>query len=233
MRERKIVDKFHRLYFDAHKRGETWMNTFWMGVMVEKYPQDLWIYQEIIYETRPDVIVETGTFYGGSALFLASICELIDSGKVITIDTHDLESIEVEYTLASRAMKGAEGRPPHKRITYLRGSSISEEILKRVKQLIKPKDRVMVILDSDHEKNHVLNELRIYSELVTKGGYLRVEDTCLNGNPVMPEFGPGPKEAVEEFLRENSDFIADKNIEKFYITANPGGYLRKTLFPLA
>jgi cephalosporin hydroxylase len=109
----------------------------------------------------------------------------------------------------------------------LLGSSTSKEIVEKIKNSIKDKDRVMVILDSDHSKVHVLNELRIYSELVTRGSYLIVEDMCLNGHPVYPGFGLGPMEAVEEFLKESKDFVADRRREKYYITFNPKGYLKR------
>ena len=205
-----IIDQFHRLYYDAGKLRETWVDTFWLGVPILKCPLDLWIYQEIIFEKRPDVIIESGTASGGSALFLASMCDLVNNGKVITIDIEDRED-----------------RPQHERIVYLLGSSISKEIVSQVKGLISDKDEVMVILDSDHHKEHVLNEIRIYHKLITKGNYLIVEDTNINNHPVYPEFGPGPMEAVEEFLKENREFVADKNREKFYLTFNPKGYLIK------
>lgn len=147
---------------------------------------------------------------GGSALFLASMCDLVDNGKVATID------IECK-----------EGRPTHRRITYLLGSSTSKEIVEQLRKLISDKDKVMVILDSDHHKEHVLSELRIYSEFITKGSYLIVEDTNINGHPVVPEFGPGPMEAADEFLKENKCFIVDRDKEKFYLTFNPNGFLRK------
>jgi len=207
--EKNIVDHFHKLYYDSKMFDKTWGNTFWLGVPIEKCPLDLWIYQEIIFEVKPDVIIECGTAYGGSALFLASICDLVNNGKVITIDIAD------------------KGRPKHKRITYLLGSSTSKEIIEKVRSLIKGMDKVMVSLDSDHHKEHVLNELRIYSKFVTKGSYLIVEDTNINGHPVLPEFGPGPMEAVEEFLKENKDFVVDKTKEKFYLTFYPNGYLKK------
>ncbi|MBW2086112.1 MAG: class I SAM-dependent methyltransferase, partial [Deltaproteobacteria bacterium] len=200
----------HRLYYDAGKLRKTWVDTFWLGVPILKCPLDLWIYQEIIFEKRPDVIIESGTASGGSALFLASMCDLVNNGKVITIDIEDRKD-----------------RPQHERIVYLLGSSISKEIVSQVKGLISDKDKVMVILDSDHHKEHVLNEIRIYHKLLTKGNYLIVEDTNINNHPVYPEFGPGPMEAVEEFLKENREFVADKNREKFYLTFNPKGYLIK------
>lgn len=205
-----IIDQFHRLYYDAGKLRKTWVDTFWLGVPILKCPLDLWIYQEIIFEKRPDVIIESGTASGGSALFLASMCDLVNNGKVITIDIEDRED-----------------RPQHERIVYLLGSSISKEIVSQVKGLISDEDGVMVILDSDHHKEHVLNEIRIYHKLITKGNYLIVEDTNINNHPVYPEFGPGPMEAVEEFLKENRGFVADKNREKFYLTFNPKGYLIK------
>lgn len=208
--EKSIVDQFHKLYYDFCMFGKTWSNTFWFGIPTQKCPLDLWIYQEIIYEVKPDVIIECGTANGGSALFLASMCDLVNDGVIITIDIEDRE-----------------GKPQHKKIKYLLGSSTSEEIVKQVEKLISDKDKVMVILDSDHHKEHVLNELRIYSKFVTKGSYIIVEDTNINGHPVRPDFGPGPMEAVEEFLKENNNFVIDKSREKFYLTFNPRGYLKR------
>lgn len=208
--EKSIVDQFHELYYDSRVFGKTWGNTFWLGIPTLKCPLDLWIYQEIIFEVKPDVIIECGTAAGGSALFLASMCDLVGNGRVITIDIEDIK-----------------GRPEHKRIKYLLGSSTSKEIVEKVKNLIKDEIKVMVILDSDHHEEHVLNELRIYSNFVTKGSYLIVEDTNINGHPVAPDFGPGPMEAVKKFLRENKSFVIDETKEKFYLTFNPKGYLKR------
>lgn len=204
---RPVASVFHFVYY--HNASETWKNTSWLGTPTQKIPLDLWIYQEIIHETRPDVIVEAGTFMGGSALFLASMCDLIDRGRVISIDIQDLKP------------------PRHKRIRYLLGSSTSPEIVREVRSLISPGEKVMVVLDSDHTKQHVLNELRSYSDLVTKGNYLIVEDTAINGHPVAPQFGPGPMEAVREFLKDNRDFTVDQSREKLLVSSNPSGYLRK------
>jgi cephalosporin hydroxylase len=181
-----------------------------LGIPAQKCPLDLWVYQEIIFEVRPDCIIECGTFAGGSALFLASVCDAVKRGTIITIDVEARES-----------------RPKHKRIKYLLGSSTSTEIVDKVSTSIKNRDSVMVILDSDHSKDHVLNELRIYSKFVTGGSYLIVEDTNINGHPVSPEFGPGPMEAVREFLSENKDFVLDRSRAKFYMSFNPDGWLRR------
>lgn len=203
---RSIAEQFHEQYYDSG----VWRNTFWLGVETLKCPLDLWIYQEILFETRPRFIVECGTAAGGSALFLASVCDLLGGGEVITIDIEERAD-----------------RPSHQRITYLRGSSVSVEIVQEVKGIIRDAQPVIVILDSDHGEEHVLNELRLYSEVVTEGSYLIVEDTNVNGHPVFQLHGPGPMEAVEKFLRETDRFVADREREKFFITFNPKGYLKK------
>ncbi len=189
----------------------TWDNTHWLGVAVRKSPLDLWIYQEILYETKPDVLIEAGTYKGGSAYYFASIFDLMKHGRVLTIDILDFPE-----------------KPKHDRIAFFLGSSTSDTILNAIRAAIKPGESVMVSLDSDHHKNHVLKELRLYSGLVTKGNYLVVEDTDINGHPVYPDYGPGPMEAVQEFLRDNHDFISDHSREKFGVTFNPEGWLKKT-----
>ncbi len=201
-----VVDSFHRLYYESN----AFTRTSWLGVSALKCPLDLWIYQEIIHDLKPDLIIECGTASGGSALFLASICDLVGNGRVITIDIEDKP-----------------GRPQHPRITYLHGSSISPAILEQVKSAVAEEDRALVLLDSDHRKDHVLAELRAYSSFVTSGSYLIVEDTNIGGHPVAPEAGPGPMEAVDAFLAENSAFVIDEGKEKFFLTFNPRGYLKR------
>ncbi len=203
-----ITLAFHVLYYYSGQR--TWQNTYWLGMPVLKSAPDLWVLQEIIFFTRPDVIIETGTFLGGSALFMASICESMNHGRVITIDIADFP-----------------GKPRHPRITYLLGSSTSPEIAAQVKNLIQPQEKVMVVLDSDHSKDHVLRELNIYGKLASKDTFLIVEDTHVNGRPVDFWHGPGPGEAVQEFLRNNNDFVVDRGPEKLFLTFNPRGYLRR------
>lgn len=203
-----VTTAFHILYHTDE--NTTWLDTSWLGVPVKKCPLDLWIYQEIIYETKPNVIVEAGTGKGGSAYFFASLLDLMGSGRVLTIDVED------------RA-----GKPRHERITYLRGSSTSDETIQMVRSLIREGDKAMVSLDSNHTKPHVLDELRLYGGLVTVGNYLVLEDTNLNGHPVRPNCGPGPMEALGEFLKENSSFVPDLSREKFGLTFNPRGYLKR------
>jgi cephalosporin hydroxylase len=208
LRPSLLTRAFHRVYYYSALTGGTWHETRWLGTQLWKCPLDLWIYQEILFDRRPDVVIESGTWAGGSAVFLASLCDLLDHGRVLSIDVQEQE-----------------GRPTHPRITYLHGSSTDPTTLEEVRRLVGPDESVMAILDSDHRKEHVLTELHAYSELVTPGQYLIVEDTNLNGNPVLPEFGPGPMEAVEAFLSKNSAFRADRKREKFLLTFNPCGYL--------
>lgn len=208
--EADIVTNFHKLYYDSALTQGTWENTYWMGIPTRKCPLDFWIYQEIMFDVKPDVIVECGTSRGGSALFLAQMCDLMSRGAVITID-----------------IEPSEGKPTHPRITHLVGSSTADNIVAKVKSAIKPSDVVLVIRDSNHHKYHVDEELRIYADIVTVGSYLIAEDSNLNGHPVEPEFGPGPQEAIQEFLSKNGNYVIDKSKEKFYLTFNPNGYLKR------
>jgi cephalosporin hydroxylase len=205
-----VIDRFTEVYYDGALFGETRADTHWLGIRTDKNPLDLWIYQELLHELRPDLIVETGTAFGGSALYLASICDLLDHGSVVTVDIIEQE-----------------GRPEHPRLEYVTGSSIAPEIVEEVRRRVEPGGTTMVVLDSNHKRDHVLEELQLYSPLVTPGSYIVVEDTILNGHPVSPEFGPGPMEAVDAFLAENDEFEVDRRCEKLYLTFNRKGYLRR------
>ncbi len=204
----EAVRAFHELYYDSMET--TWKDTRWLGVHAQKCPLDLWIYQEILHEVRPDLIVETGTAAGGSALYLASICDLLRGGEVVTIDVWKNPDV-----------------PRHPRITYLNGSSTDPDIVAQVVRTARGAGGALVILDSDHSKEHVLAELRAYAGLVSPGSYLIVEDSNINGHPVLPSFGPGAWEAVAEFLKEDSRFVVDRTREKLLMTFNPNGYLRR------
>lgn len=208
--QEEVVNQFHKLYYDSNIFGKTFVDTFWMGIPILKCPLDMWIYQEMIYTLRPDLIIETGTAGGGSALYYASLFDLLGHGEVVTIDIEKNDK-----------------RPQHKRIQYIHGSSTAPEIVEKVRDLAKSKTNIMVILDSDHSMKHVLEELRLYHSFVTKGNYLIVEDSNVYGHPVFLEHGPGPMEALKEFLKTQKGFEIDRTKEKFYMTFNPSGYLRK------
>lgn len=203
-----MVAGFHRWY--QENNASTYNNTRWLGVETQQCPLDLFIYQELLHEVRPDVLVETGTYMGGSSYYYASIFDLLGKGRVLTVDIEDYPN-----------------KPKHPRVQFLPGSSTDPGVFQRVKAAIQPGEKVMVILDSDHRMPHVLRELKLYSEIVPPGSYLIVQDTHFNGHPILPDFGPGPMEAVREFLRDNPGFIADRSREKFGLTFNPGGYLKR------
>ena len=204
-----VLDQFHRVYYHAPWR--TWQNTRYRGVLTAKCPLDMWIYQEIVHEVRPDVIVEAGTNRGGSALYLADLCETIGNGRVVTIDIEDLAA-----------------GVTHPRMTKLLGSSTDRAIHAEVLTHVGDAASVLVILDSDHSRAHVRDELRMWSDVVTPGSYLIVEDSNVNGHPVLPSFGPGPWEALHEFVESDGRFVIDDSREKFMLTFNPRGYLRRS-----
>ena len=193
----------HRTYREGH-------DLRWLGVSVGKLAEDLWAYQEIVHETRPDLVVETGTAFGGSALYFASLFDLLGNGRVLSVDLWLRGDV-----------------PEHPRVEYLQGSSVAPEIVEEVRARAAGAERVMVVLDSDHSAAHVLAELRAYAPLVSPGCYLVVEDTYLHGRPLIPGFGPGPGEALDAFLRESSDFEVDATRESYGVTQNPGGWLRR------
>ena len=207
--EQSVVNQFHRLYYEKANTGGTWVDTWWMGYKILKCPLDVWIYQEILYETKPDLVIETGTCNGGSAYYMACIMDILGVGMVATID----------ITAPAR-------RPQHRRVQYFQGASTDAGIVAEIQRLAAGKS-VMVILDSDHSRDNVYQELQLYSPLVSKGNYLIVEDSNVNGHPTGLDHGPGPMEAINDFLVGNSQFQLDMRREKFFMTFNPRGYWRR------
>jgi cephalosporin hydroxylase len=183
----------------------------YFGVQTYKSPVDYWVYQEIIFETKPDVILEIGNHKGGSTLALAHICDLIGRGRVIGVDLSHLD--------VPRQVRD------HPRITLVEGDACRS--FKRVKSLIRENERVLIIEDSSHTYDNTLYILRAYSSLIKPGDYFIVEDgICHHGLSEGPR--PGPYEAVETFVLENGDFVLDRTRESFGITWNPKGYLERT-----
>ena len=210
--KKEVVDQYHQAFYN---NPDTWRLNKWLGILTEQNPNDVWITQEIIVETRPDFIVETGTLCGGSAALWSTILEQVNpKGRVITIDILDQAQDAHKLPIVQ------------KHVDFLHGSSTATDIVDYVKYSVEGK-KVLVILDSDHSKKHVLNELAAYAPLVTVGSYLIVQDTNVNGHPVAQTFGPGPMEAVVEFLAANPNFISDKGRERLMFTMNPSGYLKR------
>jgi len=208
-KDQETLDRFHEMYFRFLEQ-KSGLQISWLGNQTGKIPADLWIYQEMIVELKPEVIVECGTHLGGSAMFLASICQLIGKGRVVTVDLYPRPS-----------------RPSHHLVDYVNGSSIDPDIVKSVKANVGDAKNVLVILDSDHSRDHVLSEMRAYKDLVLVDGYLIVEDTFLNGHPSHADFGPGPMEAIDDFLAGDVGFVIDRKKEHLLFTLNRRGFLRR------
>lgn len=192
------------------------LNMWWRGWPLVKCPLDLWSYHEIIEQTRPTLIVETGTYCGGSALYLADMLELVGGGDVISIDIQPADEL-----------------PDDDRIEFLVGrSSIDKRVVEHVKEKAAGR-KTMVVLDSDHSKQHVLKELNAYGPLVSHGAYLIVEDTNRDAYRAMYQSGlldddkAGPAEAVRAWQPTNKGFMVDDRRERFLFSQNPGGYLKR------
>jgi cephalosporin hydroxylase len=196
------MDTFHQLFYDSKY---THGMSFYEGVPVLKNPLDLWVAQEIIWDLQPTLIIETGTAYGGSALYYARQLDRVNGGgKVLSIDLEPADTL-----------------PHHPRITYLKGySSTHSGVVGAVRAIAADHPRVMVVLDSDHSKRHVLRELEAYAPMVSQGQFLVVEDTNINGRPVRVDWqgGPGPGPAVDEWLPEHPEFEQPAMAQRFMVT---------------
>jgi len=207
----RALNEFHIHY----EKSRIWEKTKWLGVPCYKLPFDAFILQEIIWNIQPDFIIETGTAKGGAAVFYASIMEIIGHGKVITCDIE----AKCDGSIIPEKL--------FKRIKFLHGGSTNPLIFDDIKSQVEEKKNI-VILDSDHSYDHVRQEMSMYSPLVPINSYMVVEDTHANGHPVPWQWGKGPYEAVEDFLKINYNWEADYECEKYLMTFNPGGYLRRT-----
>lgn len=209
--EQKVIDAFSQLTYRRWRQNHYTLWVSWLGYQITKTPGDLIVYQEIITRTRPDVIIECGTGYGGGSLFFATMCDLIGHGRVITIDPFNHEH---DWP-----------RPKHPLLTYVEGRSVDPAIFAKIRDMVGKPESALVILDGDHGRDNVLAELRLYREFVPVGCYMIAEDSFVNGHPVMPEHGPGPWEAVEAFMGETDEFKIDRGCERFMLTVAPKGFL--------
>jgi len=221
--DKQLKSLTERWFLESCKHKYSY-NFTWMGRPIIQFPQDILAMQELIWQVKPDLIIETGIAHGGSLIFYASMLELLGGeGQVLGVDIDIREHNRLEI----------EKHPMFKRITMIQGSSIDEQIAKQVHAVAKNKSTIMVVLDSNHTHEHVLKELQLYSSLVTKGSYLVVFDTAVEDMPAdfFPDrpWGKGnnPKTAVWEFLKHNDRFEIDKEMEaKLLITVAPDGYLK-------
>jgi cephalosporin hydroxylase len=217
-------------------------NFGWLGRPIIQMPNDMVVLQELIWQIKPDLIVETGIAHGGSLIFSASMlalldmCDAIDAGEKIDpkISRRKVLGIDIDIRAHNRA--AIEVHPMASRIQMIHGSSIAPEIVEQVRALAANYSRVLVCLDSNHTHEHVLAELHAYAPLTGKGSYCVVFDTIVEDLPkeMFPDrpWGPGnnPKTAVWEFLKTHSEFEIDKSIQnKLLITVVPDGYLKRVI----
>jgi cephalosporin hydroxylase len=224
LKEDTDVQGLSRIWLREVTRHKYAYNFTWMGRPLIQLPQDMIAMQEIIWRVRPDLIIETGVAHGGSLIYYASLLELLgNDGRVIGVDIDIREHNRVEL----------ERHSMFKRIELIQGSSIDPSVADKVARLAEGRKSVLVVLDSNHTHDHVLNELKLYAPLVTRGSYLVVFDTLIEDMP--DEFfadrpwgkGNNPKTAVREFMTTTDRFAVDKDIDaKLLITVALDGYLR-------
>lgn len=225
-RDQSVFDGSVRymLQLDPYDYSYLWS---WMGVPIIQMPADVLATQEVIWATKPDIIIETGVARGGSVLFMASLLELIGKGQVIGVD--------IDIRAHNRA--SIEQHPMSKRVTLIEGGSVDEDTLARVRAAIPAGARVMVVLDSDHSRDHVLAECKAYGQLVTPGCYMVVADTMI-GHVEASEApqkrskiwskGDEPLSALRQYLAESDFFEVDEVLNgKLVLSSSPGGYIRR------
>jgi cephalosporin hydroxylase len=196
-------------FIEAVWQNLPWQHTTWLGQRIESAPTDLIAYQEVIASVRPDLIVDIGTHDAGRTLFLASMCDLVGHGRVLCVGP------DVDGDL-----------PHHPRIEQLDGDPASNDVVERVHRAVAPGDSAMVVLGRARN-DQIMRLFELYSPLVSPGSYVIVTDTVVNGNPVWTGFGPGPMEAVKILVQRHGDFFADPDMERYSLTFNPGGFLKR------
>jgi cephalosporin hydroxylase len=211
----------HRIQHLSQREETEWRNQ-WYGVPILQYPTDLMLYQELIERIKPDVIIETGSDWGGNALYLASVLQNVNpQGKIVTVD------IDARHWKQSMEKLSIVGKDQLlQRILFLEGDSSSPEIVKQAAQYIPANGRVLVILDSLHTREHVLKELLAYADLVSPDSYLIVNDTQLEGWYRSDKMS-APRLAITEFLATTDRFQLDPAMNKFYVSCARDGFLKR------
>lgn len=212
----------------------------WLGRPIIQYPQDMVAMQELIWQIKPDLIIETGIAHGGSLILSASMlamldmCEAIESNSMLDPKRSKRKVLGLDIDIREHNRKAIEAHPMASRIQMIQGSSIAPEVIEQVKQIAVEYKTILVCLDSNHTHEHVLAELEAYAPLATVGSYCVVFDTVVEDMPteMFPDrpwgIGDNPKTAVWEYLNTHTEFEVDKSIQhKLLITVAPDGYLKR------
>jgi cephalosporin hydroxylase len=215
-------------------------NFDWLGRPIIQYPQDIVALQELIWQIKPDLIIETGIAHGGSLIFSASMlalldmCDAINLGESINPKVSHRKVLGIDIDIRSHNLDAIEAHPMASRIQMIQGSSIDPQIIGQVHAVAAKYSRVLVCLDSNHTHDHVLAELKAYAPLTSKGSYCVVFDTIVEDMPkeMFPDrpWGPGnnPKTAVWEYLKTHPELEIDRGLQnKLLITVAPDGYLKR------
>jgi cephalosporin hydroxylase len=228
-RDEALQSLSRRWMADTLKHRYTY-HFFWMGRPIIQFPQDIVAVQEIIWSVKPDLIIETGIAHGGSLIFSASMLEL----NAISGGPQDAEVLGIDIDIREHNREAIETHPMARRILMIEGSSIAPAVVDKVKTRTAGKNRVLVFLDSNHSRDHVLAELEAYAGLASVGSYCVVFDTAIEDMPgdafAGRPWGKGnnPKYAVWEFLKHHPEFEIDKSIQhKLLVTVAPDGYLKR------
>jgi cephalosporin hydroxylase len=212
----------------------------WLGRPIIQYPQDILALQELIWEIKPDLVIETGIAHGGSLIFSASMlaaldyCEAVQAGNVLDPRASKRKVLGIDVDIRTHNRAAIEAHPLAHKISMIEGSSVDPEVIFRVREFAEPFESILVCLDSNHTHDHVLAELEAYASLVSVGSYCIVFDTVIEDMPsgFFPDRawdkGNNPKTAVWKYLETHPEFEVDKNIEhKLLITVAPDGYLKR------
>lgn len=215
-------------------------NFEWLGRPIIQYPQDIVAMQELIWEVKPDLIIETGIAHGGSLILSASmlamidICEAMESNAMFNPKESKRKVLGIDIDIREHNKKEILSHPMSSRIEMIEGSSISKDTIEKVKNIASNFSKILICLDSNHTHDHVLAELELYAGLTSVGSYCIVFDTVVEDMPNdlfkdRPwEPGNNPKTAVKKFLESSTDFVIDKTIEnKIIITVAPDGFLKR------
>lgn len=212
----------------------------WQGRPIIQFPQDIIAMQELIWQIKPDLIIETGIAHGGSLIFSASMlaqldfCDAIDAGKTIDPRVSNRKVLGIDIDIRAHNLAAIEAHPMSSRIQMIQGSSIAQDVIEQVHTIAANYSRVLVCLDSNHTHEHVLAELNAYAPLTSVNSYCVVFDTIVEDMPaeMFPDrpwgLGDNPKTAVWEYLKSHPEFEIDKSIQnKLLITVAPDGYLKR------